>query len=341
MNSPASTAILPGTSTAAVPPSPAGRGAEGEADVLSAVVLPPHPQRPQVAQGEGGRGEDALAVPTQANPHPLEKSPPSMKLTDFRLSLSPSDLIFSDFDATISLEDTGLAMMRHLSPEKNALAWELEHRWRAGEIDSMKCLAEQWALIDWSEAELLSFIDALPIDPSFDDFAHRVQTLGAHLVIVSDGLDLYVHRILRREGFETRDGQPLPYSSSPQAARRDAERGQGGEATGAGGARQPEPGSEVAVYANHAEMTDHGLVITFPYSDGACSDCGNCKRKHLRDLRRLYERVIYIGDGFSDRCASQEADILFAKSHLAEMCEADGRDYVSFEGFADILARIA
>ena len=248
-----------------------------------------------------------------------------MKLVDLTLTLGPGDLVFSDFDATISLEDTGLAMMRHLSREKNALAWELEHRWREGEIDSMKCLAEQWALIDWSEAELLSFIDALPIDPAFDDFAHRVQALGARLVIVSDGLDLYVHRILRREGFATRDGaaaEPLSFPPSYE------EGGQGGR-------------DSLTVYANHAEMTDHGLVITFPYGDEACSDCGNCKRKHLRDLRRLYERVIYIGDGFSDRCASQEADILFAKSHLAEMCEAEGRDYVPFECFADILARIA
>jgi 2-hydroxy-3-keto-5-methylthiopentenyl-1-phosphate phosphatase len=298
-----------------------------------------------------------------------------MMLDNLTLTLGPRDLVFSDFDATISLEDTGLAMMRHLSPERNALAWELEHRWRAGEIDSMKCLAEQWALIDWSEAELLSFIDALPIDPAFDDFARRVQALGTRLVIVSDGLDLYVHRILRREGFETCDGptspfSPLPSTEGGQGGRKPSaaspsppvERGPGGEVAflppppqpgsdqmlvgrrerGAGGVRQTSRGGEaqIAVYANHAEITDHGLVITFPYGDEACSDCGNCKRKHLRDLRRLYERVIYIGDGFSDRCASQEADILFAKSHLAEMCEAEGRDFVPFESFADILARI-
>ena len=270
-----------------------------------------------------------------------------MKRTDLTLKLGPGDLIFSDFDATVSLEDTGLAMMRHLSPEKNAFAWELEHRWRDGEIASTECLAAQWALIGWSEAELFSFIDALPIDPAFDDFARRVQASGARLVVVSDGLDLYVHRILRREGFATCDGQPLPLSPSPQV-----ERGPGGEVSfapiackvrGAGGVRQMGRGGEaaLAVYANHAEMTDQGLVITFPYGDEACADCGNCKRKHLRDLRRLYDRVIYIGDGFSDRCASQEADILFAKSHLAEICEAEGRDYVPFETFADILARLA
>jgi 2-hydroxy-3-keto-5-methylthiopentenyl-1-phosphate phosphatase len=253
-----------------------------------------------------------------------------MELVSFALTLGPRDLVLSDFDATISLEDTGLAMMRHLSPESSALAWELEHRWREGEIDSMKCLAGQWALTEWSEAELLSFIDALPIDPAFDDFARRVQALGARLAIVSDGLDLYVHRILRREGFITCDGLTEAVPFSPLACNEMV----------AGRARRSEQGGEIAVFANHAEMTARGLVITFPYADEACSDCGNCKRKHLRDLRRLYERVIYIGDGFSDRCASQEADILFAKSHLAEICEAAGRDYVPFDGFADILARL-
>jgi 2-hydroxy-3-keto-5-methylthiopentenyl-1-phosphate phosphatase len=254
-----------------------------------------------------------------------------MQLTDLRLTLSPTDLIFSDFDATISLEDTGLAMMRQLSPAKQEIAWELEHRWRDQQIDSMQCLSEQWALIDWSEDELLAFIDSLPIDSAFDDFARYVQRVGAHLVVVSDGLDLYVHRILQREGFETcegrDDGGPLPFPPPSEGGGVPREAGRGG--------RNP-----LTVFANHAEVTPTGLRITFPFRDDECTQCGNCKRKHLRALRRHYQRVVYIGDGHSDRCASQDADILFAKSHLAEICDEEGRDYVPFEGFEDILRRV-
>ena len=99
-------------------------------------------------------------------------------------------------------------------------------------------------------------------------------------------------------------------------------------------------GDCLTVYANHAEMTESGLRITFPYRDAECSQCGNCKARQVHELRRQCARVIYIGDGYSDRCASQEADILFAKSHLAQICEVEARDYVPFEGFADILARM-
>jgi len=49
-------------------------------------------------------------------------------------------------------------------------------------------------------------------------------------------------------------------------------------------------------------------------------------------------RAVYIGDGYSDRCAVSEADVVFAKDSLAVHCKANDIPYHSFESLADVQA---
>ena len=43
-----------------------------------------------------------------------------------------------------------------------------------------------------------------------------------------------------------------------------------------------------------------------------------------------------IGDGVSDRCVAQMADIVFARAHLARDLTADGVPFVPFEDFHQV-----
>ncbi len=49
--------------------------------------------------------------------------------------------------------------------------------------------------------------------------------------------------------------------------------------------------------------------------------------------------IVYIGDGYSDRCPAQFADVVFAKGSLVGFCETNNITFHRFEAFADVLAK--
>jgi len=59
---------------------------------------------------------------------------------------------------------------------------------------------------------------------------------------------------------------------------------------------------------------------------GDCPRCGPgaCKAAVLRELRRPGDTVWVFGDGASDLCPAREADLVFARGHLADACAAEG-----------------
>ncbi len=93
--------------------------------------------------------------------------------------------------------------------------------------------------------------------------------------------------------------------------------------------------------ANHAIMHPHHVEMTFPHGAHECEHCGNCKTKWLFELRRGYERTIYIGDGFSDACASAYCDVVFAKDTLERLCRERGQEYFPFDTLSDVVSVLA
>ncbi len=89
--------------------------------------------------------------------------------------------------------------------------------------------------------------------------------------------------------------------------------------------------------ANHAVLHEHHVELEFPCTDEVCDFCGNCKSHWLFELRPGSERLIYIGDGISDGCASRYCDVVFAKGLLAGICRERGQAYLPFETLADVV----
>lgn len=89
------------------------------------------------------------------------------------------------------------------------------------------------------------------------------------------------------------------------------------------------------IIANQLRITsDHSYALSCPYTNPACSFAsGVCKCTQLdshADFR------VFVGDGRSDFCAAQSADLLFAKSTLATHCEQKDIPYIPYENFADV-----
>ena len=87
-------------------------------------------------------------------------------------------------------------------------------------------------------------------------------------------------------------------------------------------------GVEVAVHANRVDPRPDGWRVDWRYPDD-CDECGeSCKRSLLPP-----GEVVYVGDGYSDRCAALAADLVFATSGLARYLAGRGVQFEQFDDF--------
>lgn len=94
------------------------------------------------------------------------------------------------------------------------------------------------------------------------------------------------------------------------------------------------------VESHEARFSADGCRLVWADRGERCPECGrNCKRHDLRS-RHAGERLVYIGDGVSDRCVARMADIVFARDHLARDLAIDGVPFVPFEDFVEVRERL-
>jgi 2-hydroxy-3-keto-5-methylthiopentenyl-1-phosphate phosphatase len=95
-------------------------------------------------------------------------------------------------------------------------------------------------------------------------------------------------------------------------------------------------GVDVEVRSNNAEVRPDGWRVIFR-DEGVCPTCGDkCKRRSLPDTRPL----VFVGDGWSDRCASLAADRVFARTGLADYLVEQGVPFERYETLNDVAAAL-
>lgn len=106
--------------------------------------------------------------------------------------------VWLDFDGTISTADVLDALIERYSANES---WKLvEQRWQAGLIGSRECLEQEFALLRISAAELDRFLDHIHLDPGIKGLLELLASFDVPVAILSDGIDLFIHRILQRHG---------------------------------------------------------------------------------------------------------------------------------------------
>lgn len=78
--------------------------------------------------------------------------------------------------------------------------------------------------------------------------------------------------------------------------------------------------------------------IEFPNGHPACFVCGTCKRNRVMAHRASGRRVVFVGDGESDRYAAAHADLVFAKRALVGLCRRNGWPFQRWTEFAEVEA---
>ncbi len=148
--------------------------------------------------------------------------------------------------------------------------------------------------------QLETFADTQQIDPHFKEFVSFCGSKGIELYVLSDGFDFYIERILRNNGLE-----------------------------------------RAGFFANHLNFDGNETIYpTFPYIDSECDKCGNCKRNHLLTLSGEDDIIVYVGDGNSDRCPAEYADVVFAKRDLQSYCQSKNISFYEFKTFEDVRERL-
>jgi 2-hydroxy-3-keto-5-methylthiopentenyl-1-phosphate phosphatase len=94
-------------------------------------------------------------------------------------------------------------------------------------------------------------------------------------------------------------------------------------------------GVEVELHANRVDPRTEGWRVLWQY-DETCDSCGeSCKRSIVREFAAADE-IVYVGDGYSDRCAAEAADRVFATKGLARYLDERGVPFEPFDDFHDV-----
>lgn len=176
------------------------------------------------------------------------------------------------------------------------IGWEMfqkfgeQEPWHTQMLDGVVSVCGYWQQMaeqliqPFTQSLLDTFLQTIPIDPGFESFYAFTHQYSIPFTIVSDGFDLYIHRFLELYGV-----------------------------------------SGIDIFCNHAELTADGkMVVKFPHATEGCNCLtATCKRNVVLSLAHPEARIIYIGDGVSDHCPAEHADIVFAKGKLAAWCNAN------------------
>lgn len=94
--------------------------------------------------------------------------------------------------------------------------------------------------------------------------------------------------------------------------------------------------SDLKIYSNKLKFSKDKLKLLFPFRDRKCCICAHCKRNNLLSNINGDSISIYIGDGLSDSCPAQYADIVFAKGDLLKYFKEKKLGCIPYKTLKDV-----
>ncbi len=89
-------------------------------------------------------------------------------------------------------------------------------------------------------------------------------------------------------------------------------------------------------YSNKLKLSGNRLIPFFPFSNKKCGDCAHCKKTTLLTNSTKDDIIVYIGDGLSDVCPAEYADLVFAKGYLLKCMKNRNGSLVPYKTMKDI-----
>jgi 2-hydroxy-3-keto-5-methylthiopentenyl-1-phosphate phosphatase len=170
---------------------------------------------------------------------------------------------------------------------------------RSGELE----ISQYWRTVcktlpdGITKQEIIKFALEQDIDNNFQTFVDFCNKNNINIYIISDGFDVYIEPILEQFGINKSN-----------------------------------------ILSNKLVFNGHPKPKPiFPRASESC-DClvASCKRNAIIDFARDDDIIVYIGDGYSDFCAAEHSDLIFAKKELAAYCNEHRIPHYPFSNFFDV-----
>lgn len=217
--------------------------------------------------------------------------------------------IYCDFDGTVTKNDVWVSAMGKFIKDKEKFNIVCDE-FISNVISARDCNLRELDLVeDFSFETFHNYLDEEELDDYFKDFLKYCEENNYDIILLSEGLDFYIQYILERENID------LKFFSN-----------------------------KLVVKEISDENGNNKLKLTceFPYPDEHCTYCGMSKRNIILNNTNDFDNEVsvFIGDGISDFCASNYADIVFAKKRLASYCWKNNITYFDFKNFNDVMIKL-
>ncbi|MBF0478038.1 MAG: MtnX-like HAD-IB family phosphatase [Candidatus Omnitrophica bacterium] len=93
---------------------------------------------------------------------------------------------------------------------------------------------------------------------------------------------------------------------------------------------------DVKIICNGLKIVEDRFIPVFPHVHQCRNKCGNCKKSHLLLDHPARHQRIYIGDGRSDICPAENADIVFAKGTLRNHFSKKRKTHIPFDNLGEV-----
>lgn len=207
-------------------------------------------------------------------------------------------VIISDFDGTITCQDVNDIIFRVFGNENLR---KIERELKMNKIGDREALRRYYSKIKLSERKFNRYIyNTIKIDPYFRAFYDYIKKNNIKFAIVSGGFRNYIDLL-----FEKYDIQ-----------------------------------FEHDIYTNRLYFKGNTILPQFLHEIIDCKiqfgPCGNCKKRIIGKYSG--KKIIYIGDGLTDRCIAGVVDILLAKenSFLLKFAKNNNISYLCYKNFNDV-----
>jgi 2-hydroxy-3-keto-5-methylthiopentenyl-1-phosphate phosphatase len=93
---------------------------------------------------------------------------------------------------------------------------------------------------------------------------------------------------------------------------------------------------DLEVVANDARFSRAGCELVWAERGERCGICDRMCKRWALNRRWTGQRLVYLGDGISDRCAARMADVVFARAGLAEHLAEEGVPFTPLHDFVQV-----
>lgn len=224
------------------------------------------------------------------------------------MQTNPKAIFFTDFDGTITLQDSNDYMTDHLG-----FGTELRKKGNQDVLEGRRTFRDSFQeMLDSVQTPfdecLRTLLANIQLDPKFKDFFTWCRANNVPVVVLSGGMQPVIRALLAHLVGEDAVAHMQIVSNDVK----------------------PHPGKSI---------NDHGGWDIAYHDD---SEHGHDKSLEIRPYAALAQRPVmfYAGDGVSDLSAARETDLLFAKAgrDLVKYCEREGMPFTVFHDFGDIHA---